>query len=551
MIRRMVLLVVLIVAIAGLHPGTPTSPAMDRLAMDAAAREAPLDLSWLAPVPADLADGYGISNGTYQTAAETPGSVFGDAGAPTSLNQALADAGSRQTYWRRSILRSEDDPDLYARLFDSLLIEFGDEAGAEAGFAAFHDLLTGYDELRTAPEVGDEALAFRGEFTDANQGAYKEVRVLTRTGRFLIDLDLWDFTGDAPSTSEVVAIAGVMAERLAGAASSASSASSASLESPMLAVEVPRLAGEDVSTSSDYYTRMNGEEIPTDGVSTSQLQSNAQYFDDIGNTDRSYYFASTVPGDDDDHPYISLLVELYRFADEDSADAYLQTVAENWIETRSAPYHDAEMVDEAAEFGDGSAFAAYEYDYSWGTVPGYHFWLRVGDQLASVEMDGDPALSPADAEQLAELQVTCLEDGGCAEPLAASDLGQGSAGAIPAETPEATDEPRADATTEPGQDVSLKPTAEPDAVPTEVTVAITSTGFDPNPVVISAGDTVTWVNDDTGAAHGVTVLSAAGFVDASDTLQPGVSYSHTFTEPGTYPYVEVFNPALQGTVIVE
>jgi hypothetical protein len=210
---------------------------------------------------------------------------------------------------------------------------------------------------------------------------------------------------------------------------------SASSKGPALGVEVPRLAGEDVSTTSDFYTRKDGEEIRTDGESSSLLRSNGQFYEDIGNTDRYFYFASTPRSEDDDSPYVSALVELYRFADEDSADAYLQTAPEDWVAARSAPYHDAEIVDDAEEVGDGSAFASYEYDYDWGTVPGYHFWLRVGDQFASVEIDGDPALSLTDAERMAKAQVACLEDGECAEPLTVSELSRGSSGASRAGSP--------------------------------------------------------------------------------------------------------------------
>src|SRR5687768_13307155 len=144
MIRRMFLLVVLIVGLAGYTPGVPTAPGTGRFAEDAAAQVAPLDLAWLAPVPGDLGDGYGVAGSVYRTAAETPGRVFGAAGPPSSFDAAITDAGARQTYWQRSILRSEEDPDLYARLADSLLIEFEDEAAAEDGFAAVHDQLTDY-----------------------------------------------------------------------------------------------------------------------------------------------------------------------------------------------------------------------------------------------------------------------------------------------------------------------------------------------------------------------------------------------------------------------
>ena len=163
MVRRMFLLVVLIVSFADIGMGSTSAPVEGRFVAGTAAQEALLDLAWLAPRPDDLdPEGYGLARGAYRTAATTPGSVFGNGTPPTSFDEALTDAGARQTYWRRLVLRSEEDPDQFARLVDSLLIEFGDAAEAEEGFAAARDLMTDYDELRTAPEVGDEALAFRG-----------------------------------------------------------------------------------------------------------------------------------------------------------------------------------------------------------------------------------------------------------------------------------------------------------------------------------------------------------------------------------------------------
>jgi plastocyanin len=108
----------------------------------------------------------------------------------------------------------------------------------------------------------------------------------------------------------------------------------------------------------------------------------------------------------------------------------------------------------------------------------------------------------------------------------------------PPETPaEPTAAPTTEATVEPG-----------DEAPTEVTVEIT-TAFDPDPVVIPAGGTVTWLNRD-GIPH--TVTADDGAVPDSGVLAPlSGSYSQTFTEPGIYPYHDEFILDMQGTVIVE
>lgn len=77
------------------------------------------------------------------------------------------------------------------------------------------------------------------------------------------------------------------------------------------------------------------------------------------------------------------------------------------------------------------------------------------------------------------------------------------------------------------------------AQPTTVTVSIPqgATGkgaqaYGQNPLQISVGTTVTWVNNDT-TAH--TVSSDTGQF-GSGILQPGDSYQHTFDTSGTYPY---------------
>jgi hypothetical protein len=87
MFRRMFLLVVLIVAFAGIDTSSPALPSADRLAIEASAQEAPLDLAWLIPGPDDLdVEGYGLTYGAYQTAASNGVSVYGNAGSLTEYD---------------------------------------------------------------------------------------------------------------------------------------------------------------------------------------------------------------------------------------------------------------------------------------------------------------------------------------------------------------------------------------------------------------------------------------------------------------------------------
>ena len=85
--------------------------------------------------------------------------------------------------------------------------------------------------------------------------------------------------------------------------------------------------------------------------------------------------------------------------------------------------------------------------------------------------------------------------------------------------------------------------------------------FEPATLEISAGDTVTWVNNKM-APHNVVFDPAGtpGGKSAADTLThtqltfaPGESYSSTFSEPGTYSYfcAPHRGAGMQGKIVVK
>jgi len=86
--------------------------------------------------------------------------------------------------------------------------------------------------------------------------------------------------------------------------------------------------------------------------------------------------------------------------------------------------------------------------------------------------------------------------------------------------------------------------------------SLTDTAFQPNPVEVSVGDTVTWTNDDT-QPH--TVVSGengqpSGEFDSSPNFNPLIApqqtFSHTFTQAGQFPYYCALHPNMVGTVSV-
>jgi DNA-binding beta-propeller fold protein YncE/glucose/arabinose dehydrogenase/plastocyanin len=80
---------------------------------------------------------------------------------------------------------------------------------------------------------------------------------------------------------------------------------------------------------------------------------------------------------------------------------------------------------------------------------------------------------------------------------------------------------------------------------------LTDTAYQPNPVQINVGDTVTWTNDD-AQPHTVTSSANAqpdGQFD-SNVMDPQQTFEHTFTEAGEYPYFCILHPNMVGTVSV-
>ena len=77
--------------------------------------------------------------------------------------------------------------------------------------------------------------------------------------------------------------------------------------------------------------------------------------------------------------------------------------------------------------------------------------------------------------------------------------------------------------------------------------------FQPNPLIIQKGSTVTWNNQDV-VTH--TVTSGYGFSDPQmgkqfDSGLIGATYEHIFKKPGEYPYFCQVHPMMQGKVIVK
>jgi plastocyanin len=70
--------------------------------------------------------------------------------------------------------------------------------------------------------------------------------------------------------------------------------------------------------------------------------------------------------------------------------------------------------------------------------------------------------------------------------------------------------------------------------------------FAPSTVTVTRGTSVTWINHDE-ETHAVT--SATGAF-SSPALELDQTFSHTFTQPGTYTYFCALHPHMRATIIV-
>jgi plastocyanin len=84
---------------------------------------------------------------------------------------------------------------------------------------------------------------------------------------------------------------------------------------------------------------------------------------------------------------------------------------------------------------------------------------------------------------------------------------------------------------------------------TSYRVVMSGYAFSPRALTITAGSTVTWVNEDQ-APHDVKTTSGPEPIH-SPMLSKGGTWSHTFTLPGTYGYVCTVHPGMTAELVVK
>ena len=93
------------------------------------------------------------------------------------------------------------------------------------------------------------------------------------------------------------------------------------------------------------------------------------------------------------------------------------------------------------------------------------------------------------------------------------------------------------------------------SVPSTATIEMTSSGFSPSNITVTSGTTVVFKNTDTkphwpASNPHPTHTDLPGF-DALKSIDPGQSYSFTFTKVGTWGFHDHLNPTHGGHVTVQ
>jgi len=77
--------------------------------------------------------------------------------------------------------------------------------------------------------------------------------------------------------------------------------------------------------------------------------------------------------------------------------------------------------------------------------------------------------------------------------------------------------------------------------------------YHPDKITVTTGESITWTNKDQ-VEHDVTKVSGPGPTfksGPSGGIEPGQSYRHKFTAPGTIVYQCTVHPGMEGTVVVK
>ena len=368
------------------------------------------DVARLVPFPGDFYGIYpelGLLDGRYYTADQEAIRAASGTGEATedAIAQAradLRDAGWVQRYESRLAVPDPNDRARFAVQANSFVIEYKDEASAQAAFGAS---LTGAD-LRPDVAVGAQSELTQLQGTTPDTGAgYLGLRNVFQVGRFVCVTVLADLTGGEPSQDAILSAALAVAARAAQV--EAGEVSGAAPKS--LRIDLP---GGAAATYDESYQAIDGQLVPLydesrKGLSAREAAFTGTYEDYVGG------FTGMTGGDNPvEFAYGSTISS---FPGPAEADAWMTALPDLIASDPLPGYESFDPMSNAPTAGEASTTYAVSRKIDKAVLSGFRVYARVGADVATLEFASSEPPTLDDLGPLIEAQVACLESGACDE----------------------------------------------------------------------------------------------------------------------------------------
>jgi len=374
-----------------------------------------LDLAAMTLTPPDLPEpGFALAGAEQVALTDQAVDLARDRGewtraAATSLVTKLAAAGWRAHYESRLALPQERAPGQIAATVSSAITEYGSPAGAAAAFVLLGEQVPAAAgrPVRGLIALGEESRITRTFVPGADAGSVAvQLELTARAGNLIAAVAIADLTGKRDWG--VAAVEGLGAGLLARVASVQGGGA------PVLAPRLLRIdrAGAPAPVY-DVYDRRNGETFPLFGVDPEDAADREHLYGAASDV-YSYERSLSVGTAGEIAPYYA--AKLYRFNDSAAAAAWLEG-APDLLFAEPGSFLDLGRVDDAPVLGDASATISYAFPASdTVTTHGYRVYVRVGNEVARIQLDGEPEVTLDVVEALARAQVACLGASACEGP---------------------------------------------------------------------------------------------------------------------------------------
>lgn len=462
-------------ALSGLPIGSFTVQVQGQAA---AARDPgpPLDIARVVPYPVDFGNavpGIGFLDGRFFTLHEEAMRTAAADGDPTAaqvrdVERRLAESGWLQRYESRLAVPTTDDNTTFSVQFSSFVVEY---ASGDAAQAAFQSLTEGGSNVQ-APQVGDASAVslFNGVTPDTGVN-YQAARMVFRLGPMLVVIAYADLLNRPPdldllnAVAQSVAARGVIvAERGSVPLGSMvlrldpSSATGRLIRRDLYDVRAGMLTAlyaEDDATRGSRVALYTGTtdvfSATTSGTFTHDAA--ARRADQPNRVNAVQPAPTSVIGVEGESPspeaatpapraqsqsesesetapasaQVYFLSSLFAFPAPADASSWLESQRQAILATGDNAQTKLTPVEEGPKFGDETYTFATKRGSGEGeqAATGFRMYTRVGQLVAALDVESVPGVQLNGVAQLMNLQLSCIDDGGCSTyaPLPASVFG--------------------------------------------------------------------------------------------------------------------------------